>query len=111
MRARADLYCCVSNWLEIGVNEGGKRIVLGDLQRDETSFETVFEEYPFFPLGPLNIVGQCVDLSLLTVRDGGVKVEQRSDCNASADWQRRHRGWLTEFGGLGLRGGGHECTG
>lgn len=46
---------------------------------DETSFETVFEEYPFFGLGPGDVVCESVDLSFLAVWYGGEKVEEGSD--------------------------------
>lgn len=46
-----------------------------DGHSDETSFETMFEEYPFLSFCPGDIVDESLHLDFLTVWNGGEKVE------------------------------------
>ena len=49
------------------------------MERDETGFERVFEEDPFFSFGPYNVVGKGVDLDLLAAWDRVEEVEKGAD--------------------------------
>ena len=48
-------------------------------QANQTRLETVLEEYPLFPLSPLNVLHQDVDLNLLAIWDGAEAVEECPD--------------------------------
>ena len=50
------------------------------IQPDQSRFKIVFEEYPFLPLRPLNVLLQHIDLDLMAIRDGVETIEERSDC-------------------------------
>ena len=67
------------------------------IQSGEPRLEAVFEKHALFALGPVDVLGQDVDLDLLAVWNGVEAVEQ------CADWEARGRelsmGYSTGEGG------------
>ena len=52
---------------------------LKDSQANQSGLQTMLEEYPLYPLGPLDILHQDVNLNLLAIGDGVEAVEQCPD--------------------------------